>query len=224
MKRFFGIAFMIIGVALIVASIGMLIYNTQEENQAEENAQNYLSKIISLIPDENTSSSSNHSSEGAQDTSVDTSLDINTDESQDAPHDENIVSEMKVVEIDGYSFVGYVSIPALNITLPVMSETQMTLLKISPCRLAGSPKTDNLVIGAHNYRSHFGKLSTLTKGDAVVFTDMEGNVWKYKVVFTETLQPNDAEYLTAGEYPLTLYTCVYGGGSRVTVRCERDLA
>lgn len=215
---------MIIGVALIFASIGMLIYNTSEENEAKQSAESYLLKIIDLIPAENTLSSSEPPSEGAQDTSVDISLDISTDESQSAPHADGIVSEMKVVEIDGYNFVGYVSIPALDITLPVMSETEMPFLKISPCRLTGSPKTDNLVIGAHNYRSHFGSLSTLEKGESVIFTDMEGNVWKYRVVFTETLQPNDAEYLTAGEYPLTLYTCVYGGGSRVTVRCERDLA
>ena len=125
------------------------------------------------------------------------------------------------VEIDGYAYVGYLSIPTLELELPVMSEWDYTRLKTAPCRYAGSTKTDDLVICAHNYTRHFGPIRNLVAGDTVYFTDMDGEVWKYEVAAVDILAPTDVEDMTAGDYDLTLFTCTYGGKSRVTVRCQR---
>ena len=89
--------------------------------------------------------------------------------------------ELPVVEIDGNEYVGEISIPAIGIDLPVMSEWSYPRLKIAPCRQFGSSRTDDLVIAAHNYESHFGKLTSLTAGDSVTFTDMDGIVNEYVV-------------------------------------------
>lgn len=129
--------------------------------------------------------------------------------------------EMTVVEIDGYGYIGYLSIPSLNLELPVMSEWDYERLKIAPCRYSGSTKTNDLVIAGHNYTRHFGPLSRLKPGDAVYFTDMDGKLWSYEVVELDTLQPTAVEEMTSGEFDLTLYTCTYGGKSRVTVRCDQ---
>ena len=48
---------------------------------------------------------------------------------------------------------------------------------------------------------------------------MDGAVWQYEVEEVDILAPSDVEGMTAGEYELTLFTCTYGGQSRVTVRC-----
>lgn len=226
MRRSFGIIFMVLGAALLLGAIGLTVYNIQEEKSAQQAADDYLSKLITLIPEN--SSDSPQTSETAPDGEESSVEELPNGESiqeESLPGDAHetgiYVSNMLVTEVDGYEFVGFISIPKLNLQLPVMSETEMKLLRVSPCRFSGSPKTDDLVVGAHNYSSHFGNISKLSEGDAVIFTDMEGNIWNYKVVFSETLGPNDVDYLTSGEYPLTIYTCVYGGGSRVTVRCER---
>ena len=74
---------------------------------------------------------------------------------------------------------------------------------------------------AHNYASHFGGLSELSEGDNVFFTDMDGIVTMYEVVAQDILDPYAVEEMTSGEFDLTLFTCTYGGQSRVTVYCDR---
>ena len=77
------------------------------------------------------------------------------------------------------------------------------------------------VIAAHNYKTHFGRLKELRPGDEVRFTDTEGNAFRYTVAELETLGKYDVEEMAAGDWDLTLFTCTYGGQSRVTVRCLR---
>ena len=53
------------------------------------------------------------------------------------------------------------------------------------------------------------------------FTDADGNVHCYAVAAVDVLDPTAVEEMTAGEFDLTLFTCTYGGKSRVTVFCDR---
>lgn len=129
--------------------------------------------------------------------------------------------EMTEVEIDGYAYIGYLSIPALGLELPIMSQWDYERLKIAPCRYDGSTKSDDLVLLAHNYGKHFETLKNLVPGDEVYFTDMDDVISHYQVVTVEILTPNAVEEMVAGEYDLTLFTCTYGGQNRVTVRCDR---
>ena len=128
---------------------------------------------------------------------------------------------MTEIVIDGYAYIGYLSVPSLGLELPVMSAWDETRLKIAPCRYAGSTKSDDLVIAGHNYRRHFSPLKQLVPGDAVYFFDMDGVCSAYEVVVLETLPPAAVEDMTAGAYDLTLFTCTYGGQNRFTVRCDR---
>lgn len=125
------------------------------------------------------------------------------------------------VEIDGYRYVGYVSAPSIGMELPVMASWSYEQLRIAPCLYAGSAKTDDLVICAHNYSSHFGSLSSLSIGDAVYFTDTAGTSIAYEVIEIETLSSTAVEAMTDSGYDLTLFTCNYSGQARVTVRCDR---
>lgn len=126
---------------------------------------------------------------------------------------------LMVVDIDGYGYIGYLSIPDLELVLPVMSEWDYDRLKISPCRYYGSVYTDDMVICAHNYDRHFGRLKNLTAGAKVTFTDMDGGVWTYEVASVMTYQPTDVEQMISGDYELMLFTCTYGGKTRVAVGC-----
>ena len=74
-------------------------------------------------------------------------------------------------------------------------------LKIAPCRQFGSSRTDDLVIAAHNYESHFGKLTSLTAGDSVTFTDMDGIVNEYVVNKVEVLDPHSVEEVNTAATP-----------------------
>ena len=89
------------------------------------------------------------------------------------------------------------------------------------CRQSGSSCTDDLVIVAHNYDNHFGRLKELSKGDTVIFTDMEGIVNTYSVKKIETLNPNEVDAVQNSGYALVLYTCTKGSRTRVAVFCRR---
>lgn len=191
MRRKIGITFVTLGLCLILVAVGLLLYNSYENKRAMEQSDATVNSLVDMI-------------------------DGNTDGEKD-PFDE----EMKVVDINGYGYIGYLNIPELGLELPVMSDWDYTRLKVAPCRYYGSTKTDNLVICAHNFRSHFGYIGKLNVDSAVVFTDMEGTKLTYAVTSVETLQPTDTELVKDTGDDLILYTCTYGGRTRVVVRCEK---
>ena len=126
---------------------------------------------------------------------------------------------MTVVEIEGHGYIGYLSVPELE--LPVMTDWSDPKLKRAPCRYTGTVAGNDLVLMAHNYARHFDRLSELEVGAWVYFTDMGGNVTSYEVADRDIFAPTSVEEMTAGDFDLTLFTCTYGGKSRVTVYCNR---
>ncbi len=76
-------------------------------------------------------------------------------------------------------------------------------------------------IAGHNYRNAFGKLFDLQIGDEVTFTDTDGNLFRYRVAELETLPASAVEEMTESTWDFTLFTCTFGGRSRLAVRCER---
>ena len=102
------------------------------------------------------------------------------------------------------------------------SEWDYNRLKIAPCRHFGSSRTDDLVIAAHNYKTHFGSLSKLRSGAEVIFTDMDGIENRYVLVRDpETLAPDAVDAVQNSGYDLVLYTCTPGGATRVVAFCDR---
>lgn len=129
-------------------------------------------------------------------------------------------TEMKVVDIDGYGYIGYLSLPTLKLELPVMSEWDYDRMKIAPCRYYGSIKSNDLVIAGHNYAGHFKDLQNLQIGDIVVFTDMDNVIYTFEVGDIEILNPTSTEAMIVNDWDLTLYTCNYIGNKRITIRCK----
>ncbi len=122
-----------------------------------------------------------------------------------------------------YDYAGVIAIPDLSLELPVIDQWNYARLKVAPCRQSGAAADGDLVIAAHNYKSHFGYLDRLPPGASVIFTDMEGTVYRYAVEEIRRLEPEDAEDVSSvfsSEYPLVLYTCTPGGKARVAVFCR----
>ena len=129
--------------------------------------------------------------------------------------------QMQEMMIDGFAYIGYLSIPALKLILPVLAEWSDEGLKIAPARHFGAAATNDLVIAAHNYRRHFGALGTLKDGDEVIFTEMDGYANYYQVRKTVTIKGTDLQEVINSPYDLILYTCTTGGKKRVAAYCER---
>lgn len=129
--------------------------------------------------------------------------------------------DMPSVKVNDEKYIGVLTIPDLDLELPVMKEWSYPNLKKAPCRYTGTAYKDNLIICAHNYNTHFGRLKNLKQGARISLVDTDGNVFSYQVTETEILKPNDIWEMKNGEWDLTLFTCTIGGATRVTVRCQR---
>jgi sortase A len=128
-------------------------------------------------------------------------------------------SEEPTVNVNGYDISGILSLPTLDIDLAVISEWSYPNLKVSACRYSGTP-SGQLVILAHNYKQHFGRIGELQLQDSVIFTDPNGTEYNYEVTGIEIKGKNELPDIVSGDWDLTLFTCTYGGENRVVVRCK----
>jgi sortase A len=193
-----------LGICCLIASVGLIAYNHWEA----ETAQNASETILQDIR-ENILEHTHEESASEESTQV---------ESAEIPMD--IPQEMLTAQVDGHDCIGILSIPVLELELPVLTDWSYAKLKIAPCHYFGSYFEKDFVIAAHNYPSHFGRLSELQPEDLVLFTDISGTVYCYEVVLLETLPGNATEEMITSGFDLSLYTCTPGGASRVTVRCN----
>ena len=157
--------------------------------------------------------------ENAEDIAQDLLEDIQSIIEEKQP-EQFLPEEMATVKVDGYDCIGVLSVPVLDLELPVLTDWSYAKLKKAPCHYYGTYYEKDFVIAAHNYKSHFGRLSELQAGDIVVFTDINNIEHYYEVVLLETLPKNATKEMITSGFDLSLYTCTLGGGSRVTVRCN----
>ncbi|MCD8088451.1 MAG: sortase [Oscillospiraceae bacterium] len=211
MRNKLGEVFMALGALMLAAAVALLAYNRWDDWRAGQSVATVQEALEQAI----------ESSAAATPTPYNT---ITTTAATTDDEEEIINTEMATVEVDGYEYIGTLSIPSYGLELPVMANWSYPGLKIAPGRYTGSVWTDDLIICGHNYERHFGNLKYLEPGDTVTFTDVEGNVFTYQVEEVVTLQPTDVEEMMSretGEWDLTLFTCTIGGQTRVTVRCSR---
>jgi sortase A len=121
-----------IGILLILSSIGITIYNKYEDLNAGKQAQ----EALTLLKEETKK----------QDNIVNN---LSLNESK----------EMKTININGDEFIGTITIPTINLELPVMSEYSYDRLKKAPCRYYGNLFTNDLIICAHAYETFFANIN-----------------------------------------------------------------
>lgn len=211
MKAKLGILCILLGIGMLAGSLWLYLNNETEANVAGRASRELLPQLIEAIRQE----------ELRHEEILRGEQSAQTEETQPVDIWDPSAVVMTEVEIDGHAYIGVISIPALEIELPVMSGWSYKKLKIAPCRYSGTVKGNDLVIMAHNYERHFGHIAQLSVGDTVQFADMDSIVTNYEVVALDILPPSAVEEMTAGNYDLTLFTCTYGGQNRVTVYCDR---
>lgn len=201
MRKLIGWSLTVLGILMVLAAAGITASYLRTQAQAGDRAAQVMDTLLQQLPTR--------------------PAEAPTEGTASLPPAETLRPMAETV-IDGVAYIGYVEIPTLGLTLPVISQSTEANLDIAPCRYYGSVFQNNLVIGGHSYARHFGYISSLRYGDAVIFTDVEGNTYRYTVADMERLQPYEGEYLCSGEWELSLYTCTTGGGARIVVRCTQD--
>ena len=224
------------GIVLLAAAAGLSAYNLIDACMAGKSAHETAGQLENLLMQQVTPPAMTAANTGVN-ISVTIPLDESTQETAAvhyaqanaaaSPYAEmeipdyrlNPGMEMPTYHRNGQDYIGLLEIPALELKLPIISEWSYSRLKKAPCRYVGSAYTNDLVIAAHNYPTHFGNLNKLYEGAKILFTDVDGNVFSYRVELKETLGPNDVEYMKDSGWDLSLFTCTPGGKYRVTIRC-----
>ncbi len=125
------------------------------------------------------------------------------------------------VEVDGTAYMGLISIPTLDLLLPIADGWSDAKLLYTPCAYAGTLVEDNLIIAAHNYSAHFGAIHQMTLGDTITIQDATGALYSYALIAQEGIGESDLEGLYSGSWDVTLFTCLYGDNTqRVVLRFE----
>lgn len=199
-----GTLFLTGGALLLAASLGLAGYNLWDANRAAASSDAVMEVLSGVIQPV-----SRLPEDAGQEVYI---PDYILDPEMEPP----------AVTVDERNYIGYVEIPVLGLSLPVLESWSYPNLKLAPCRYAGSPYQDDMVIAAHNYRKHFGRLTELAVGDEVRFTDTDGNVFRYSVVEKQQLEASPAGAMLEGVWDLSLFTCTPGGQYRTTIRCVRE--
>lgn len=190
-----SIIYTCIGIILIIISLSINIYNNYEEYDAGRKSNEVLN-----IMKENINTEKN-----------------NIDNNEQSSNNNHV----NTINIEGYNYLGTITIPTLNLELPIMDQYDYDRLKIAPCLYYGSIYTNDLIICAHSYKTHFGYIGSLKQGDDIIISDLVGNNYIYEVLEIEILAEDDVYEMINNDFDLTLYTCTTDGFNRVTVRCNR---
>ncbi|MGN1301581.1 MAG: sortase [Clostridia bacterium] len=215
-KKFFKVEFFL-SVFLVCLLSSYYIYAEYDRNKSEQVSKEILADMTIEEPEEKLESIVvilNSAFQEEQEVSI-----------TEAP--EEIPSVQLATASDGttYYTIGRIYIPKINVDYPILSETTVELLKISPCKFWGADpnQVGNFCIVGHNYRNtkFFSKVPTLEYGDIIEITDLSGKTVKYSVYDKHEVDPDDTSdttQLTNGRTEITLITCTNDSKRRVIIK------
>ena len=117
------------------------------------------------------------------------------------------------------SIIGQIEIPKINVSYPIIEDTNKELLKISVCRFSGPlpNRIGNLCIAGHNYKNNsmFSKLHKLSIGDSLYITDLNNTKLKYIIYQKFIVEENNLNCLkNSNNVEVTLITCYNNNNSK----------
>ena len=186
MRRKLGVFCILLGICCLFSSVAVLIFNRHEETRAENASDALLRDVreritVSRTEESGVPESAEPEAVPEEPEIMETIVEVIPQETVVIPDAEEILPEipevpeeadvpevppeMPVTLVDGYDCIGVLSIPVLELELPVLNDWSYEKLKTAPCCYYGTYYDPDFVIAAHNYRSHFGKLSELQAED-----------------------------------------------------------
>ncbi len=196
-----GYLLICLGTILIIVASSLFLYNLNLEKEAKGIADETIPELIREI----------EINQGK-----------NSKTLQQAEHrpQTNQKPNEKYLELDSKKYLGILTIPSLGLELPILANYVYKDLMKAPCIYSGSP-SEKMVIAAHNFKAHFGNIYKLSSGEPIIFTDVEGTIFRYETVLQEEVEEVDVAQKLISDWDLTLITCNYLGNRRVLVRCKK---
>ena len=133
-------------------------------------------------------------------------------------------STSDVVTYKGFTVVGRMEIPKIDLDLPVLERATKNSLEQSIGVLMGPGlnQVGNTIIVGHNYRNgtFFSRNSELENGDEIYITDTAGTRIEYTIYNIYTTSSEDSDYITrdtAGKREISLSTCTEDSRYRLVI-------
>ena len=133
-------------------------------------------------------------------------------------------STSNVVTYKGFTVVGRMEIPKIDLDLPVLERATKNSLEQSIGVLMGPGlnQVGNTIIVGHNYRNgtFFSRNSELENGDEIYITDTAGTRIEYTIYNIYTTSSEDSDYITrdtAGKREISLSTCTEDSRYRLVI-------
>ena len=124
------------------------------------------------------------------------------------------------------SIIGLIEIPDINVSYPILSSSDDSLLKISVCRFSGPlpNRIGNLCIAGHNYNNTlmFSKLDKLNIGDNIYITDLNNTKLEYVIYNKFKVKENNLRCIeSSNNIEITLITCNDNNNSeRIVIKAK----
>lgn len=138
-------------------------------------------------------------------------------------------STSKVVTYKGFTVLGTIEIPAIDLKYPVLERATKSALEASVGILMGPGlnQVGNTIIVGHNYRNgtFFSRNKELKNGDLIYITDASGNRVKYTIYNVYNTSSEDTEYVTrdtAGKREISLSTCTDDSKYRLVIWAKEE--
>lgn len=138
-------------------------------------------------------------------------------------------STSDVVTYEGFTVVGRMEIPKIDLDLPVLERATKNSLEKSIGVLMGPGlnKVGNTIIVGHNYRNgtFFSRNSELSNGDKIYITDTTGTRIEYTIYNIYTTSSEDSDYITrdtAGKREISLSTCTDDSNYRLVIWASEE--
>ena len=183
--------FLILGICLILASIGFGLFFGIRGYLGEKECREIAAQLEAALPERTPGAGKDY-----------------------------ILSDMPVWNLSGVDYVALLEVPAFGVTLPVADQWNADMLHISPCRFSGSAYDCTMVIGGTDSQGQFFFCDQIDQGAFCYLTDMTGRRFAYTVVRVDRGEHADAQWLTSGQYDLTLFCRDAYSMGYIAVRCN----
>lgn len=139
-------------------------------------------------------------------------------EPQGAALEEHRDYAMPVLSVEGTDFIGILEMPQYESALPVCADWGK--ITKHPCKLAGSIYDRSMQIGATTQKGQYDFYREISVGDAVLFTDAQGNRYTYTVKKLQYEECADQTALHREDAALTLLIKNIYGFEYLIVSCD----
>lgn len=211
-------------VIVIIAIIGCLIfggYKVYQQFNSTKDATEYVNSFI-----ENTT---NNVTNIAVDNNTTNTTDV-LNQVQDTPTSNTSSSSGKEQTYKGFTVIGTIEIPKINLSYPILKEASTAAIERSVAMLygVGPNQPGNTLIIGHNYRNgqFFANNKNLSIGDKVYITDLSGKRLAYTIYDKFETTTEDTEFITRdtnGAREISLQTCTDDGSLRLIILAKCDL-